>query len=205
MFEPVPFYCEENVWTFLETPGDISACGDCPDASVVRERKSFAVFISNTHGHVAFRHQANREGLDVLCWDYHVVALVRESGKWLIHDFNCDLGRPLKKNDWLKKSFCTEPEDDSFSPLFKLVSRTVFLERFVSDRSHMIGTDGLYAEPPPSWPAIGKGASNLSRFTSMSNCTDGEIYSLEDFSAAKTFERGRCTHRLAPRDDPLPS
>jgi len=45
----------------------------------------------------------------------------------------------------------------------------------------MIGSDGLYIEPPPEWPAIGKGASNLPRFINMNDRTDGEIYSLEAF------------------------
>ena len=182
MFEAVPFYCEENVWMYLESLRDAS------DAGVELARDAFAVFISNAHGHVAFHHQANGEGFDILCWDYHVVALLRERGKWFIHDFNCDLGSLLKKNDWLKKSFYPEPLDEIFSPFFKLVSRSRFLERFVSDRSHMIGSDGHYTEPPPFWPLIGKGEPNLSRFADMNDLTDGEVYSLEDFSAAKTRE-----------------
>jgi hypothetical protein len=199
MFEPVPFYCEENVWMFLE-----SLCA-APRSNYGSARDAFAVFISNPHGHVAFRHQVNREGLDVLCWDYHAVALVRENGSWFIKDFNCDLGSHSGKNDWIKKSFYPEPVDETFSPLFKLVPRARYLEYFVSDRSHMIGNDGVYAEPPPEWPAIGKGASNLSRFVDMNDVTDGEVYSLEDFSAATTFACGRCIHRRAPQDDALPS
>ena len=198
MLEPVPFYCEENVWMFLESPGDASSAG------IDSARDLFSVLISNPHSHVAFHHQVNSAGLDVLCWDYHVVALSRENGRWSVFDFNCDLGSPLEKNDWLKYSFYPEPADQIFSPLFKLVSRSRFLECFVSDRSHMIGSDGLYSEPPPPWPAIGKGAPNLPRFADMSDRSDGEVYSLEDFSAATTFVRGRCNHRMAPRDDVLP-
>lgn len=199
MFEAVPFYCEENVWMFLESLGASSEAGGKSGDN------AFAVFISNAYAHVAFHHQINCEGLEVLCWDYHVVALLRENEKWLIHDFNCDLGYPLAKNEWIKASFYPEPVDDIFSPLFKLVPRDWFIKRFVSDRSHMIGTDGFYTEPPPSWPAIGKGSPNLSRFADMNDLADGDVYTLEDFAAAKTFARGRCNHRKAPRDDVLPS
>lgn len=166
-FKPVPFYCEENVWMFFNerspyAPGD-----------------AFAVFISNAERKVSFYHQINRDGKKTMVWDYHVVALVRENSEWFVCDFNCDLGNSpgcnrgdipgpgnsLPASTWISASFGS----GGFPPLFKLVPATEYVRTFVSDRAHMMDDAGSFCEPPPSWPCIGHGRSNLARFIDMSD------------------------------------
>lgn len=145
--EYVPYYCEENIWRLLRRPRFVG-------------RDVHALFIFGASGRVAvFGQRAGDPQYGGLAlWDYHVVCLDRERKTVLDYDsaegaacgFEIPAGRyfdaafgPLRRAD---------PEAAGYFPLFRVVPRDEFIERFDSDRSHMLIGVGSYSAPPPPWP-----------------------------------------------------
>ena len=171
-FVPVPSYCEENVWMLLN-----SLDGAALSAA-------HALFVSNADRTVAFLNQKNGGGGPVV-WDYHVVALLDAPGRRVAVDFNCAAGERLDLNAWLAASFGGLDVPDFYRPLFKPVPAPLFLERFRSDRSHMLAEDGSYLATPPPWPAIrggaGEGGTTLDRFVDAADAEFGIARSQREF------------------------
>ncbi len=157
-----PYFCEENIWHL------------CADRSVpvpVEERR--VLFIAGVRGRFAMRRQ--RAGGDgPILWDYHVVLRGRDR----IWDLDTTLGLPAPFDDWVRASFLPLYRD--FIPRFRVVDAAVYLDRFASDRSHMVGPDGLPLKPHPPWPPIGAGMT-LPRFIDMDHPFVGEVLDLDAF------------------------
>ena len=159
------FYCEENAWWLCR--GDDNPCDG-------------VVFVSNTNRRVAVFEQ--KMGNPVL-WDYHVIALRVRNGV-RVFDFDstlCDdvrVGVPLAH--YLHRTFpALRPEYSHYLPVFRWVPSDVLLRCFGSDRRHMVGPDGSFAEPPPPWgsPTELTGvAHNLESFLDMTNTTHGTVF-----------------------------
>ncbi len=169
-FTPVPFYCEENIWMLLD-----SAAGS--------EHDWYAVVISNGRRQVALFNQKNETGDDAVIWDYHVVALERTGEQALIWDFNTQIGIPCPADFWLDASFNGNKVPAKFGSVFRVVPGKSYLASFVSDRSHMRNADGSFNKPPPPWPCIGTGVSNLGRYIDMEDVTSGRIFSYAELAA----------------------
>jgi len=155
-----PYFCEENLWHL---------CADERLPVPVEERR--VVLITGVRGRFAMRHQ--RAGSPVL-WDYHVV--LRARGQ--IWDLDTTLGLPVDFDDWLSGSFLPAYRD--FVPRFRVVDAAVYRETFASDRSHMVGPDGVPLKPHPPWPPIGAGMT-LPRFIDMDQAYVGDVLDLERF------------------------
>src|SRR5262249_37200429 len=159
-----PFYCEENVYHLAGEP-------------LFAERPREVVFISNAAGACAMWHQraAPRPGRPTL-WDYHVVLLAADP--WEVWDLDTTLGLPVPASLYLERSFRPDlPEE--YLPRFRRIDAELFQERFASDRSHMLLSDGRFRKPPPPWPAIGGAAEpNLMRFVDMETPFLGKILDL---------------------------
>ncbi len=152
-----PFYCEENVWHL------------CQDERVAATR-NFAIFISNVGR--AFPMHAQRAAAtpgEAVVWDYHAVLLAGRD----IWDLDCRLGAPLSLDAWLAASFPVQPP--LTAPRFRVVAAALFVGRFASDRSHMRDASGAWRHPPPSWPAIGDGSTNLKQFVDMEQTFHGDV------------------------------
>jgi protein N-terminal glutamine amidohydrolase len=170
------FYCEENVWRLLarEELGD---------------RRTWAVIVSSLSGHfVALRQKAGRHADGLVCWDYHVLAVVDDSdGTRLALDLDSDLPFPSSLGHYLDESFprrLSVPQQ----PQFRLVESAEYLASLVSDRSHMRSPDGNYTAPPPPWPAPGgNGPSTFMSWIDPSSNSPGTVY---DLATMRGFARG---------------
>ncbi|KAI0259940.1 N-terminal glutamine amidase-domain-containing protein [Gloeopeniophorella convolvens] len=197
-------YCEENIYLLAR---------DFTQGSVGESWNAFAVFISNHTRSVALWNQRARDG--VVVWDYHVILALqpkppysasgvepqdisRPPTTW-IYDFDTRLDLPCLGTDYIFRSFDlsgTIPEQ--YHSCFRVVTAAVFLDRFASDRSHMMVTaagsassltahgplletvsvpdasEQDYLSPPPAYPPLcGPGAMSRSvRHNLMSDFVD---------------------------------
>ena len=117
-----------------------------------------------------------------ILWDYHVILLLTDSPARIL-DFDTTLPFCSDLRIYLEQSFPDEstllPE---YVPSFRLIPAAQYIEHFRSDRSHMKTATGWHA-PPPDWPPIGKGGSNLTAFTNMQGTSHGEIMSRTELLA----------------------
>jgi hypothetical protein len=167
-----PYFCEENVWHLCTDERVIQDRGPVP----VEERR--VVFISNARRQVAMRNQ-RAGGREPVLWDYHVVLLA--GGK--VWDPDTTLGFPVDIDPWVGGSFY--PLHPDFAPRFRVIDGPTYLSSFASDRSHMLGPDGVPLKPLPPWPRIGVGM-NLPRFVDMETPFVGELVDLESFRRKET-------------------
>ncbi|ODN01388.1 Protein N-terminal glutamine amidohydrolase [Orchesella cincta] len=92
-----------------------------------------------------------------------------------------DLPFPTHFHRYVSETFRTEnilqPEYHRF---FRVVPASRFLSLFSSDRKHMLRSDGTWIKPPPNYPPIFNGVSNLESFLDMTTPKNeyGEIFSL---------------------------
>jgi hypothetical protein len=162
-----PRYCEENVWHACD-----GADGDGLAGALV-------MVISNDARAVAFWEQRAAPPGEVVFWDYHVVLLTRDESRWRVIDPDCRAGRELAAARWLDASFAPlAAEHADHRPVFRLVPTDVYRRELRSDRSHMRSGDE-WQSPPPPWPTIGDGGSNLMRFVDMDDEFLGEVLDLE--------------------------
>lgn len=137
-----PYYCEENVWQL------------CANARVVGTR--FAVFIASPSRVCPLWNQRGSTGpSNPVLWDYHVVLVARSGGRSVVYDLDSTLDFPCPLATYLRRTFAPVgalPKENE--PLFRVFDGDVFRRHFASDRSHMLGPQGQYLQPPPPWPAI---------------------------------------------------
>lgn len=161
-----PCFCEENIWHLCTDPA-VSR-----DGRPISVEERHVVFISNARRSVWMRQQ-RAGGTEPVVWDYHVVLLAGG----LVWDPDTLLGFPVALERWLRDSFTPSPD---LAPRFRVIGAPTYLDRFASDRSHMIGPDGTPLKPLPPWPPIGEGM-NLFRFVDMETPFVGQLLDLESF------------------------
>ena len=163
-------YCEENVWHL------------CADPRVPGGPRAVLV-VSNAARMVAFfRHRGAPEGLPMV-WDYHVVLAVHREGGWRVWDLDSELGVDVPLARWVAESFAGEVKE--LEPRFRVVEASRYRAELVSDRSHMRGPEGTWSAPPPPWPPIGEGASNLfARFVDLEAEGPGRVVELAELAVA---------------------
>ncbi|KAJ3814832.1 N-terminal glutamine amidase-domain-containing protein [Lentinula lateritia] len=191
-------WCEENVYLLIQSFSR--------DSSLSEDWDVFAVFISNHSKtasdlnihftlQVALWNQKPSEELGYpVIWDYHVVAVLRPRNistsvqSW-VYDFDTRLGIPVTFHTYLLQTFSVNVLDELQS-YFRVVSANVFLDRFASDRSHMLApTSGnlegpIYLKPVPPYPSIRgahcTNAHNIMDFVSMlPSDGHGDVFSLQ--------------------------
>jgi hypothetical protein len=167
-----PFYCEENVWRLL---GRAELDG----------YRAWAVIVSSRAGRVvALRQKAGRGAAGLVCWDYHVFAVVDgSSGARLALDFDSKLPFPCPLARYLEESFPPMAGTPA-QPHFRVIAAADYRAHFATDRSHMRNPDGTYLMPPPPWPAPGEGQSNtFLSWLDLSTDQPGELLDLADMLA----------------------
>jgi hypothetical protein len=162
-----PFYCEENIWWLAQDP---------QLAASTRE----VVFVTNAQRTVAvFGQRAGRGPHKGIVWDYHVVLAVHAPGGAQIWDLDCIHGAPLPAAQWLAASFpAIDALPGELRPRFRVVPADELVATFSSDRSHMKLRGGRWRAPPPAWPAIERGPSNLDHFLDLDAAFAGEVVEL---------------------------
>ena len=145
-YEYCPFYCEENVYRLLSQPG-------------LAGLETWAVAVFSPGMSVPVRRQRRGQGPEGLInWDYHVFALAKGDEGYRILDFDTTLGFSTPARDYLEAAFGEGHGDGDRHHgkiLFRVMEGREYCRRLASDRSHMLGPDGTWLEPPPAWPAPG--------------------------------------------------
>lgn len=161
-FDYAAFYCEENVLRLLASPA-------------LAGSRAWALLVSNRARKVAMSAQrAGRRPAGFVAWDYHVLALVEDSGFFAL-DLDSLLGFPVEIAAYLEGSF-PAAADPAERPLFRLVPAETYRSEFSSDRSHMRAPDGSWLVPPPPWEAPGGGRpANLLDWIDMGKPSPGRI------------------------------
>ena len=142
------FFCEENIWQLAK-----KMSAQTPDLN----NGSVLFFLSRSSDSggscLAIRNQIAFEVGTTGFWDYHVVLL--DSQERLIYDLDSRLDCPVSAEQYFAQTF---PSQSSLPAEVQTVVRSVrvpeYLERFSSDRSHMIDAAGEPREPFPKWPPI---------------------------------------------------
>lgn len=117
-----------------------------------------------------------------ILWDYHVILLLHGEPAQIL-DFDTTLPFCSDLPTYLQQSFL--PEElvaEEYRPYFRLIPAQDYIREFRSDRSHMRTEDG-WSAPPPHWPTIGTGGSNLARFIDMRDQSIGEVLSYQQLLA----------------------
>ena len=156
-----PFFCEENAWHLCST-GDL------------------VIIVSNAARAVPLWYQrvAPAPGHPVV-WDYHVVVARRVEAAWHILDLDTLLGEAVPFERYLRRTFAEgEQVRALLAPRFRVVDAEIYRARLSSDRGHMLNDDGQWQAPPPAWPRIGRGVSNLMSFIDMETPFVGTVMDL---------------------------
>lgn len=137
-----PLFCEENIWQLLLS---LSA--------KIATNKMWALIITNPDKKIALLNQQAAPENQPVIWDYHVILLADINHKMLIFDFDSRLPFVSPLEEYLKNSFIAPdrllPE---FTPFVRKIPAPAYLDRFYSDRSHMLGQ--IPDTDFPSWPLI---------------------------------------------------
>jgi hypothetical protein len=170
-FRYCPYYCEENIWHLCREPQFAG-------------REAQVVFISNpTRTCALWGQRAAHDPAEPVVWDYHVILAVRDEA-WMIWDLDTILGLPLEAGDYLQRTFRPHhPIAKQFRPQFRFLGASWFAEHFASDRSHMKDQEGRWLEPPPAWPMILPGQSNLTTLFDFRDKTQPQPLSLDEATA----------------------
>jgi hypothetical protein len=169
-----PQYCEENIWHLCQHPN-------------LLHKQRYVVFISNKQRLCPFWNQRAATSAEApVGWDYHVVMLLRheDDEPWCIGDLDTRLEFPTPVADYLRQTFVNiDNMPSEYHPTFRVIPATEYVERFSSDRSHMRSVGGGWLAPPPSWPAIHSGPSNLDDFINVETLGVGNVMTLDAFRA----------------------
>jgi ribosomal protein S18 acetylase RimI-like enzyme len=169
-------YCEENVWRLLAR-------------SELAAHRAWAVMVSSLSGQfLALRQKAGRSEDGLVCWDYHVFAVVDDAdGTRLALDLDSALPFPCPLGRYLAESFTPLRQLRRRSltqPIFRVMTAADYLTDLASDRSHMRKPSGAYFAPPPPWPAPGDGKSNtLPSWIDVSRDSPGVLHDLDHMVA----------------------
>ena len=134
--------------------------------------------------------------IEPVIWDYHVIAVVKDSitQKSLVYDLDTVLSFPCPFESYISQCFRPKhPCIDQFyldfafgtGHYFRPVSGSQYMEKFSSDRSHMIDKNsGKWLSPPPNYEPIFEPnlGHNLQHFLSFNiNSLPGEWEDYEGF------------------------
>ncbi|XP_068081659.1 protein N-terminal glutamine amidohydrolase-like [Anabrus simplex] len=157
-----PAYCEENVWKL---------CQDISTRHSGELQHCYVVFVSNDSRTVPlWRQKAGKEEEKLVIWDYHELFLYTPDDRCLVYDLDSELPYPTYLHKYVTETFRTDhilkPE---YFRYFRVISASLFLQHFASDRRHMKRSDGSWIKPPPDYPPITSAANphNLDDFINM--------------------------------------
>ncbi|XP_075228436.1 N-terminal glutamine amidase tungus [Lycorma delicatula] len=169
-------YCEENIYKL---------CEKLQERSSYAVQNSYVVFVSNELKKVPLWHQkAGHNSVGLVVWDYHVFLVYQQSNNCLVYDFDTMLPFPTPFYHYLSKTFRSDKNlKPDFYRKFRVIDGPTYLNKFASDRRHMI-TDGMWLKEPPSYLPIStpECKHNLESFISMSADEGyGEVLTLAQF------------------------
>lgn len=138
-----PYFCEENVWWLAAEMADRGV--DPSDLSVL--------LFTNPNASIAVRHQRAAPPGAWMAWDYHVVLSAPDAGGFAVYDLDSRLPFPSQQSDYLSATFSEQRRLPArWQSLVRRIPGDAYLNRFCSDRSHMLGR--LPRSAFPNYPAI---------------------------------------------------
>lgn len=161
------FFCEENIWQLAASmPAQQHPAACC------------VLLFFNRTGSIAVTNQRAFQPAGEGLWDYHVVLLDQHN---CVHDFDTLLPSPVPLVDYLTGTF---PPQQALPPHWRTTVRLVpaieYIERFSSDRSHMLDSHGRPLAVFPDWPPIQSARPlELQRYISCEPMADSHSRLLE--------------------------
>ena len=139
-----PYYCEENA-ILLAQRLRARGCSDVLLVFVSNPRKAVPLWCMRNGN-------ANQGGF--ICFDYHALALARESdaSEWRVFDLDFasrDAGDGVAFDRYVR-SVLRGAMQAPYERLFRVVTLDDVEREFRSDRSHMVDS----AADPPPWPVL---------------------------------------------------
>jgi hypothetical protein len=134
-------FCEENIWQLVQV--------------LIKEGRPVeqleVALLCNQQGHLALRSQKLAPPGEYIVWDYHVILIDREHAE--VYDFDTRLDFPVSISAYLSSTL-PDPSivPEAYLPAFRVIPAQDYLERFCSDRSHMLGK--IPESEFPDWPLI---------------------------------------------------
>ncbi len=144
-FPYAPRFCEENIWHLARSL--IEQGQEATDLQIL--------FLSNETMQVVMAEQREAQPGRLILWDYHVVLLADIDDESVIFDFDTRLDFPCQSERYFEKSLPPAGlVPGRYLPSIRIIPAESYLERFYSDRSHMIGhlPEALFPEWPPIHP-----------------------------------------------------
>jgi len=132
------YYCEENIWKLCQLEF-------FEDTAV-----QILFLLPSQANFIAVWQQQLAKAKQPVFWDYHVILLDKSNAQ--IYDFDSLLPFPVDAKEYFSSSFAMD--FPAYLPQFKVFERKDFIERFSSDRSHMLDEQGNWMASPPVWPCI---------------------------------------------------
>jgi len=169
-----PFYCEENVWRLACDPR-------------FHGRRAWAILVTNARKTVAMWSQrATGDPTVPVIWDYHVVlgvAGAQPHGEAEIWDVDCTRGVPLPLRGWIEATF--HPRSTAtMAPRFRVIDAQVYRTQLRTDRRHMKDAERGWKQPPPPWPVVSPGESNLRAWLDLQIPEPGQVVALDELAGA---------------------
>ena len=138
-----PLFCEENIW-FL--------ANRLLDEGMQIERMYVLLFSNPAQSIILLQQKAARQ-MPFIVWDYHVVLQAHHEQTDWIYDFDSRLAFPSPLARYFALTF---PEQQCLPGRYHTQIRQIpameYLERFYSDRSHMLGK--IPQDQFPAYPSI---------------------------------------------------
>jgi hypothetical protein len=140
-----PRFCEENIWHLARL---LIEQGQDPRGLQV-------LFLSNEAMQIVMAEQKEAEPGRLILWDYHVVLLADIDDDTFVFDFDTRLDFPCQAESYFEKSIpVADHIPNRYLPSIRVIPAHSYLDRFYSDRSHMIGhlPEALFPEWSPIHP-----------------------------------------------------
>ncbi|KAL4446613.1 hypothetical protein ABPG74_005551 [Tetrahymena malaccensis] len=151
-------YCEENVYKLCEKFEQIVKAGEINK----NDHAVFAVFITNQFKQTYVKQQVRGDSKNdyLVMWDYHVILVHKDlkANKSYVYDFDTKLSWGCKFEEYFIKSLLKKYPTSALQTMYRVVESATLIEKFASDRSHMVGkvVKGvkIYQSQPPKYDCI---------------------------------------------------
>lgn len=136
-----PFFCEENIWHLVN------------NMELEDQLSSSILFITNEFKTCALMNQKASKVNELVIWDYHVILHNRKENT--IFDYDTRLGETTCIEDYFTNTFGDQSLLSSpYKSYIIPISGKDYINKFSSDRSHMLDEHGHQLQKFPEWPAI---------------------------------------------------
>ncbi|MCW8933075.1 MAG: protein N-terminal glutamine amidohydrolase [Gammaproteobacteria bacterium] len=151
-----PLFCEENIWQLILSLSTTSNVNQMANHLKIERDKMWVLIITNKKQKIALLNQQAASAEQPVIWDYHVILLAEINHQFFIFDFDTRLSFVTPLQDYLQKTLISlDKLPQEFIPSIRKIPAQSYLERFHSDRTHMLIQ--IEKSQFPAWPIINSG------------------------------------------------